>query len=557
MHQYILITILSIALFFTIDNPAHAVSSGRGENSVSSGKSAFVAHQINNIHVNHYFNLNAVPNWPKEVKKFYSNRNYRLGWFVKGTLSQNAEKLIEALKNAPKEGFPDNYYQSLPLSDAYTEMKNNRGLMNFFPYKIVELDILFTQTYLKYASELSSGFLKPQELDSAWQAYSPNQNLVSNLEKSIETKKIIQSLRKLKPEDSQYNSLKEAREKLVKQKLKGGWPLPGKITKLKENDTSDNVVKIKKYLFATGDLIYGDSTYLHNPVFDDRLAEAVRHFQGRHGLKADGIAGNNTIREMNHTIDYRLGQIRVNLDRLRWKNENPHKKYIEINIPEYVLKYHKNGKIVQQMNVVVGETENSTPALKDTISSIVINPTWNVPRSIATEEMLPKIKADPGYLASHNYTLRSGSYNGEKVTNPQAVEWSEITKNNFPFFIVQEPGNFNSLGRIKFMLPNNYSIYLHDTPATHLFNRAQRDFSHGCIRLEKPFELAYTLLEEQLTPAEIREKLDSQKTETVLLREKVPVHIHYHTAWVDSAGQMQFRNDVYELDKISLAALNK
>lgn len=556
MH-YILIPILSLAFFLNPENSGQVVSSEKGEKEIVADKPGFPAHRMENLRVNHYFNLNGFSQCPGEVQKFYNDRNYKLAWFKNGRLGNIANDLINELKNSSQEGFPENYYELLPVSKAFTEMKNNPGLMKFFPYKIVELDILLTQTYLKFASELSTGLIKPNKLEIVWEVHSLEQNLVDVLKEAIEKNAIAESLQKLKPDNPQYHSLIAAREKLEKQKLNGRWPLPGQISKLEESDSNENVIRIKKYLSATGDLTYNDSIYLNSPVFDNRLTEAVKIFQGRHGLKQDGIAGKNTLREMNQPIDYRLDQIKINLDRLRWENQRSHQRYIAINIPDYSLKYFENGKITQQMNVVVGENENYTPALKDTISFIVINPTWNVPWSIATKEMLPKIKADSGFLAGNNYSLRRGSYDGKKVATPHAIDWSEITENNFPFFIVQEPGNFNSLGRIKFMLPNKHSIYLHDTPATHLFNQAQRDFSHGCIRLEKPFELAHKLLEGQMPPEEIREKLISRETEIILLEKKVPVHIYYHTAWIDSSGQMQFRNDVYEFDKISLAAFKK
>jgi len=557
MHHYILIPVLYITFFLNLINSSQTFTSGKGKNSVTSKKSVLMAHRIKNIHINNYFNLKEIEHRPDELEKFYSNRNYKLAWFEYGRLGKNASDFISELKNAPAEGFPDSYYESLPVSRAITEMKNNPGFLKFFPYKIVQSDILLTQTYLEYASELSSGLIKPQELEIIWEIHPSEQNLVDTLEEAIENQNIAESFQKLKPENPQYRFLISVHQKLQEQKLNGGWPEPGQFSTLEEKDSSENVVKIKKYLLATGDLSYEDSIYLKNQNYDSRLAEAVENFQSRHGLEEDGVVGKNTLREMNQPIDYRLNQIRINLDRLRWESKNQHNTYIVINIPDYSLKLFKNGKMAQQMNVVVGEFENYTPALKDSISYIVINPTWKVPWSIATKEMLPKIKADPDYLARNNFSLRRGSYNGEKVATPNNVNWSEITKTNFPFFIVQEPGNFNSLGRIKFLLPNNHSIYLHDTPASHLFNRAQRDFSHGCIRLEKPFKLAEKLLEGQVTPAKIREKLISRETETIVLDEKVPVHIHYHTAWVDSAGEMQFRNDVYEFDKISLTALPK
>ncbi|MFW5755852.1 MAG: peptidoglycan-binding protein, partial [Tangfeifania sp.] len=330
MH-HILIPILSLAFFLNLENPGQDVSSEKEEKETVANKPVLPAHRMENLRVNHYFNLNEFSHWHDEVRKFYSARNYKLAWFENGRLNNMANDFINELKNSSQEGFPDTYYELLPVNKAFTEMKNNPGFIKFFPHKIVELDILLTQTYLKFASDLSSGLVKPGKLEVDCEVPPSEQNLTDALNEAMESRSIAESLQKLKPENPQYRSLIEARRELKEQKLNGGWPLPGQVSKLKENDSSENVIRIKKYLMATGDLASGDSVYLNSPVFDSRLIEAVKIFQARHGLKQDGIVGKNTIREMNQPIDYRLDQIKVNLDRLRWENQRSHQKYIAIN----------------------------------------------------------------------------------------------------------------------------------------------------------------------------------------------------------------------------------
>jgi murein L,D-transpeptidase YcbB/YkuD len=201
------------------------------------------------------------------------------------------------------------------------------------------------------------------------------------------------------------------------------------------------------------------------------------------------------------------------------------------------------------MKVVVGELENYTPAFQDTMSYIEFNPSWNVPVSISLKEIVPHVKTDSGYLAKHNYVVMTSWEKGADTIPPREVNWEELTEDNFPVRFVQLPGKSNSLGKMKFMFPNNYNIYLHDTPADRLFNYDDRAFSHGCIRLEKPLELAEVLLYGQLKPEEIEEILDNEETISVALNNKVPVHIIYQSAWVDHEGRLNFRDDIYGLDK--------
>jgi L,D-transpeptidase YcbB len=199
-------------------------------------------------------------------------------------------------------------------------------------------------------------------------------------------------------------------------------------------------------------------------LFDQTLEMAVKSFQKRHGLEADGIAGKNTLEQMNHSIDYRIGQIRANLERMRWVPENEDH-YILVNIPEFKLRYYRNKQLEQEMKVVVGTKNNLTPILSDTVRYIVFNPTWNVPPSITRGEMVEKIKADPDFLKRNQYALFKGSYVSGDAIDPAAIDWSKITKDNFPYFLVQKPGSLNALGQVKFLFPNQQNIYLHDTPA--------------------------------------------------------------------------------------------
>ena len=494
--------------------------------------------------------------WNDQINEFYHALDYQFAWFKKGKLTKNASELIAMLESSWREGLAAENYELPEIKMTILDLQDLTDQKEKYGQTAAQLDILLSQAYLNYASDITNGRHTPQQVDANWGTYpQKKQNLVSDLASALKKGDVQESLVELRPKTVQYEKLMAAYQKLYLLSQNKAWLLPGYSTtrKAEEKDSSSYVVHLKKYLFATGDLKKADSTYLSSQFFDNKLAEALKHFQFRHGLEQDGIAGKNTQQEMNKPIDYRLDQIRVNLDRLRWLPDDLGNNHIEVNIPEFSLKYFENNQLVTHMNVVVGRNQNYTPVLKDTLSYLVFNPTWNVPRSIATNEMLPKIKDDPMYLARNHYVLLKGSYISKDTINPLEVDWSEITSDRFPYQIVQQPGQFNALGTIKFIMPNNHNIYLHDTPSHHLFSRAQRNFSHGCIRVENPLELAETLLKGQINNDSINKLLAEKEPKTVVLDKKVAVHMFYHTAWVDEQGNLQFREDIYNFDEKSIA----
>lgn len=487
-----------------------------------------------------------------DALRFYRQRAYATAWIEREKISKNGEELLKELKRSGEEGLQESFYDVPQIDSLRSELEVPSVPNDSLPSLLVRLDVLMTTAFLNYASDLLTGRIDPGELHVIWEVYPQKTDLAEYLEHALQNKNISESLDRLRPAYSQYALLKKAFLKLTADQSKGGWPLPGNFSTLKEKDSGENVIKLKKYLLATGDLQNDDAAYINSPRFDRQLTEAVRIFQQRHGLKADGVAAEETGRKMNIPLQERIDQVRINLDRIRWLPESFGEKYIIINVPAFSFYYFENGKPVLNMDVVVGKNENYTPILNDTLYSVIFNPSWNVPASIATKEMLPKIRKDPGYPGKNNYVLLKGSYVSKDTVNPGDVDWKEVTKEHFPYFIVQEPGKANPLGKLEFMMLNQYNIYLHDTPADHLFNESQRDFSHGCIRLEKPAELAGLLLKNQLPEDSIREMLSGKEKRRIILRDKIAVHLIYQTAWVGKEGQIQFRDDIYDFDKLSL-----
>ncbi|QIA09466.1 L,D-transpeptidase family protein [Draconibacterium halophilum] len=500
-----------------------------------------------------YLNANVPEEHLHELLDFYTARNNDLVWSNYGVLHKNGIELLRSIENAWQHGLSPKFYS---VDNIKYEIKNIEKNRLFNPVNISKLDILLTTTYIDYASDLSTGRLNPGHLKVGWEIFTHKQNLAKYLTQSLLHGKIDESLENLAPKSTQYQKLSNALQRLIEQKEAGEWPYPGLMDKLEKNDSVPEVIKIKKYLFATGYLHNSNPNYLTNYLFDDELAVALANFQAQHGLEQDSIVGKNTLKQMNLSFDYRLEQIKINLDRLRWLPDNISTRDIIVNIPDFSLNYFQDQSLKQKMNVVVGTNKNYTPAIKDTITSIVFNPQWNVPYSMAVDEIIPELKKDSNYLAKRNFKLVSGSYFSKSEIDATKINWNDVSASDFPYLIVQKSGSTNSLGLVKFMLPNNQNIYLHDTPADHLFNRWQRNFSHGCVRLEKPFQLAEEILDGQISHEKVKEIVASKESKTIRLDKPVAVHIVYHTAWVDSQDRLQFRDDIYGYDEMSIPLFN-
>jgi murein L,D-transpeptidase YcbB/YkuD len=395
--------------------------------------------------------------------------------------------------------------------------------------------------------------MEPQTLDTLWFINSRTADLAESLKRALKKTSIAEELAALAPDYPEYEGLKKALALYTRLKEKQPeWPaLPQELV-LKPGDSSRYVAQLRKRLHITGE--YTGDTVLDDSLahyYDTSLAEAVADYQQRNGLEVDSIVAGETLGMLNIPVDKRLKQIRLNLERLRWMPERPKGRHIRVNVPEFKLYVYEGEEEVMNMRVVVGKAyESFTPIFNDSIEYISFSPTWTVPTSIATQEMLPKIMEDPSYLSRNGYTLYEGWEDDAPEIDPRKVDWEEVDTTDFPYRIVQNPGGSNALGQMKFMFPNNLSIYLHDTPAGHLFENTERDYSHGCVRIEKPMDLAEYLLEGKgWRKSKIQQHLDLEEPENVMLPEKVPVFIEYRTAWLDEEGKVNFREDIYGHDK--------
>jgi L,D-transpeptidase YcbB len=486
------------------------------------------------------------------VESFYKGRNYAPAWSQNGRLTQ-MEKLITAVEESYDDGLtPDHYHLSLVKSLVARTRKDVSD-----PVLMADLDILLTDTFLTLGCHLSAGCVNPVTIEAEWFAKRGNVDVSSVLEQAVRKRQIREALIRLRPEQSSYAKLRQALAQYRGLLLIGEWPQVSSGPFLKKDAKSERVLELRKRLAASGDLAVGKSE--GGDLFDDNMEQAVTLFQERHGLKPDGVVGPVTLAALNVPLKHRIRQLELNLERLRWILGNPEQRSIVVNIANFELNVIESGKSVLSMKVVVGKPFQRTPVFTAKMTHLVINPSWNVPDSIARKEILPKIKKDPHYLAEQKMmALREQGFREYEI-NPETVNWSRITANTLSYKFRQEPGPLNPLGQVKFMFPNRFNVYLHDTPSKRLFSEDVRTFSHGCTRIERPIELAEYLLQD--APGWTRDKLLSTIEEgteqKVLIPHPLNVHFLYLTAWVDEEGSLQFRNDIYKRDPLLDEALRK
>lgn len=458
--------------------------------------------------------------YKKQVVSLYEKNNYDFIWYDKKGRKETADVIYNKINNLSQEGVQ----AKLP----YKEMLDNL-LQKGSGKPDVDTELFLSNYYFFYVNKTLQGIDSTKMKELEWYLPRKKQTYVGYLDSLLVDPKLID-----KPEQQipQYYKLKTVLQKYRDIEKSGGWDsiaVPNDFIAIKPGDSSDVVAKIRTRLFLTGDI--GEDS--GRQLYGYSLQQAVLKFKKRTGFTLDKTILPKHIAEMNVSISERIKTIVINMERCRWISPDvtKAKEFIVVNIPSYKLTYFKEGKVALSCNVVVGNTMNKTVIFSGMMSYIVFSPYWNVPASIKEKEILPGIKKNKNYLAQHN------------------MEWNGST-------IRQKPGASNSLGLVKFLFPNNNNIYLHDTPSKSLFNSEKRAFSHGCIRVEKPTELANAILEgdKNWTPEKIDAAMHLGKEKWYTLKDKIPVYIGYFTAWVDDEGTINFYKDIYEKDP-QLAAM--
>lgn len=341
----------------------------------------------------------------------------------------------------------------------------------------------------------------------------------------------------------QYLALGAELQRYLALAAAGVWPEVPAGPTIRAGAEDPRLGALAARLAMSGDLPAEETAY---PYYDELLENAVRRFQARHGLATDGLVGRATLRALNTSAGQRANQIRVNLQRIRPLAEAGQRDLLLVNIAAFEATLFRQGRKVWSTRVIVGEEDDETPELRSELTSVVFNPTWSVPHSIASEELLKDIKQDPDFLARGGYGLFDRS---SQAVDPETVDWSLYSENNFPFQLVQRPGPDNQLGLIKFIFPNSHSVCMHDTPARSLFANKKRALSHGCIRVDQPMVLAeHVLGAEGWSKAQVDSQTRSGTTNTVVLAQPLPLYVVYWTAAADESGRVQFYNDIYDRD---------
>jgi murein L,D-transpeptidase YcbB/YkuD len=479
----------------------------------------------------------------KLTQQFYERREHAPAW-IKGTapLPQISE-LIEALHDAADEGLdPELYHDAHHDRRRHEASKRCHAKKGFEPTEAGSLDVWLTYLYMKYTSDLADGVSDLAHADPKWQIRPEKFDPSTLLESALRENRVGRSIAELMPGNPQYQALRKMLAEHRARAAKGGWPaVPGKTT-LKPGQRGPAAAAIASRLAASGDFT-GKVPAPGAALYTPDLQEAVKRFQRRHGLTDDGIVTPAVVAEMNVPIDRRIRQIEMNLERWRWLPRDLGERHILVNIPEYRLEVWEGSHVPLSMRVVVGKQDTQTPIFSDEMTYVVFSPYWNVPPNIAQGETLPEIMKDPGFLDRTNMEVLDK--NGKPI-DPSTIDVTDPTSYRFR----QRPGEQNSLGLVKFMFPNQFNVYLHDTPADSLFARASRSFSHGCVRVENPVALAEYVLRdyEGWNREKIEEAMHAEEERTVKLKKAIPVYLGYWTARVSGDGAMQFRKDVYGID---------
>jgi murein L,D-transpeptidase YcbB/YkuD len=505
-----------------------------------------------------FFRLKGLICEPSVIRDFYERRSFRPAWTADDGPLPHVEPFLQAVRQADQEGLRPADYHLFNIQEALKEIQP--GLAHggpLDPERLADLDLVLTDAFLVYASHLLAGRLNPVTIHPEWHVKGQNVDVVAVLESALETGQMEKVLRGLSPAHPGYLELRQALASYRTIAREGGWPIVPAGPKMRRGDIGARVRLLRKRLAVTGDLVASQEG--DQQLFDSALDQAVRRFQARCGLDVDGVVGRLTLAALNVPADERVRQIEVNMERWRWLPEDLGRRFLLVNIAAFRLEVMENDRAVMTMRVIVGKRYQHTPVFIATMTYLVFNPYWNVPRSIAVKEIIPLIAKDPGYLARNHLKVFERVGSERKEVEPEMLDRSKLmTAEHFPYSLRQEAGPWNALGRVKFMFPNAFNVYLHDTPERGLFARTVRGLSHGCIRIEKPIELAEYLLRDapRWTKDAILAAIDTSVDRTVPLPQPIPVYILYWTAWVDQNGSVQFRNDIYERDLPLRAALD-
>lgn len=514
--------------------------------------------------------MNSLQSQPKKsfLTRAYKQIFFIPAWMHEKKLSTAANDLFTHIRN---DGTLDKmgklYQDSLLLKSMAEEIYAKNGTIS----EKIDLEFKISQLYEGYTNYAYLGSinwgafnarianLMVNDVNTEWVLHRPDVDALAMLEHAVLGGSLATGLQNAVPKGYRYQALQKELVKYRELKDAGGWQPVVLQGTLKPNKSQEGVASLRERLRVTGDYV-SCAEGTEGLKYDTCLQKAVKAFQKRNGLAVDGEVGPGTLKALNITVDERITTILLNLDRIKWLKHRNTKRNVIINIPDFMLYFEEDGKLRKQIKTVVGTPKNPTPIFSNTVKTVVLNPYWNLPKSIIQKEMIPKLLRNPNAMAKKGIEIRSGWGKNAKKVDASSVDWSQyMYSKSVPYRFAQIPGKRNALGKVKFLFPNKYAVYMHDTPHKSLFNRSKRAFSHGCIRLHEPRELLKTI-------ASFNSNLDFEKSQEILkgknntyysLKEKIPVDVIYLTSWVDYDGKLQFRNDVYNYDKMQLKSFRK
>lgn len=470
---------------------------------------------------------------PQQLAEFYRNNQYTPLWTAGAASQHRLQELLAAIRESQAHGLtPNNYH----LQQLTTQAQAN-----------LVVEVLATDAFLAQVQHRAIGAVSPHDLDPGWRLPRMELDAESVLTSAVDNNSVGQSLAQLWPQHFEYWLLIAKRAELLELGETHTEPIPPGPA-LKPGQTNERVRLLKHRLLGPGE---------HSPDFDEALRTTVIAFQDSAGLETDGIVGPASLEVLNATNFSWIDRIDANLERWRWLPNSVPETYLRVNIAAFQLRLIQNEATIMQMKIIVGRPYRRTPVFSETIKYMVYNPYWNVPHKLATQDKLPLLKKDPLAMDQQGYEAKPPG-SGEFLP-VSTIDWQPVTIKQFNYLLRQKPGRANALGRIKFMLPNPYSVYLHDTPDQTLFAKQERSFSSGCIRLSDPLNLATWILQHdgQETVVDSIQQLDQGETKVINLRQPIPVLIVYFTAFPNGRNEVVFRRDIYHRDQAIVDALRK
>ncbi|WP_438971876.1 L,D-transpeptidase family protein [Methylophaga sp.] len=459
-------------------------------------------------------------------------------WLDALRLTTHAKDALSFIQAASIHGLdPEDYHFSLLQKLAQDTVIDRAGYF----------DSLLTDAMLDLIHDLAIGRLSPQKVDPTWFIPRDNISPVEELQKALLSPYLKNTLNQLLPKLPQYHQLTNSLSLYRSYQLRGGWPDVADMPLLPPGDTHPHVPTLRARLAVEYPSLSVKD--VSDTRYDENLVAAVKQFQSSNGLKVDGIVGSETRKSLNLSAEAIVTKIRINLERFRWLPDNLGQRYILVNLGSHQLTAIENGQIKLSMKVIVGQKQRATPSFNSAMTHLVINPYWNVPHKLARRDLLPKQQADPDYFFLNEFNVFLRHSDSVSRVDPYRVDWEAVSplSSEFPYRLQQRPGNLNALGRLKFMFPNPWNIYLHDTPNKKLFSESQRNFSSGCIRVEDPLALAQFSLNEAKAETWLQSQIDSQENRGRKLDIPLPVYAVYFTAW-PYQDEVFFSPDPYERD---------